>query len=68
MVLREGAQATPEALQAHCRQHMARHKMPKYVQVLGELPMTANGKIQKFALRQHAAAVIADGSLRPVRA
>ena len=68
VVLREGAQATPEALQAHCRQHMARHKMPKYVQVLGELPMTANGKIQKFALRQHAAAAIADGSLRPVRA
>lgn len=68
VVLREGAQATPEALQAHCRQHMARHKMPKYVQVLGELPMTANGKIQKFALRQQAAAAIADGSLRPVRA
>ncbi len=62
------AEATPEALQAHCRAHMARHKMPKYVQVLVELPMTANGKIQKFALRQQAAAGIADGSFRPVRA
>ena len=68
VVLRDGASASPADLQDHCRQRMARHKMPKYVQIVGDLPMTANGKIQKFALRQQAAAAIADGSLRPVRA
>src|ERR1700761_7296768 len=37
-----------------CRQSMARFKVPKRV-VFGELPKTATGKIQKFALRDRAA-------------
>jgi fatty-acyl-CoA synthase len=36
-----------------CRQSMARFKVPKRV-VFGELPKTATGKIQKFALRERA--------------
>ena len=36
-----------------CRQSMARFKVPKHV-VFGELPKTATGKIQKFALRERA--------------
>jgi 3-(methylthio)propionyl---CoA ligase len=38
-----------------CRQSMARFKVPKRV-VFGELPKTATGKIQKFALRERARA------------
>ena len=36
-----------------CRQSMARFKVPKRI-VFGELPKTATGKIQKFALRERA--------------
>jgi len=68
VVLVEGAQATPAELQGFCRERMARHKMPKYVELVEELPMTANGKIQKFALRQRAADAIRDGKVAAVRA
>jgi fatty-acyl-CoA synthase len=62
-----GAKADPTALQNHCRDRMARHKMPKYIVVVDALPMTASGKVQKFALRDQAAAAVRDGSLKPVR-
>lgn len=61
-----GATIDPRALQAHCRARMARHKMPKYVLGIDAMPLTANGKVQKFALRDQATRAIADGSLKPV--
>jgi fatty-acyl-CoA synthase len=51
--LKPGASVTSEELQAFCRQHMAGFKIPKAF-VFGELPKTSTGKIQKFALREHA--------------
>jgi fatty-acyl-CoA synthase len=46
------AKAASEAeLIAHCRASLAHYKVPKAV-VLGPLPKTATGKIQKFLLRQ----------------
>ncbi len=68
VVLIDGAEASPAELQAFCRARMARHKMPKYVQIAAELPMTANGKIQKFALRAAAMADLAAGRIKAVRA
>lgn len=38
---------------AHCREHLARFKVPKTV-VFTELPKTSTGKIQKFVLREEA--------------
>ena len=37
----------------HCREHLARFKVPKTV-VFTELPKTSTGKIQKFVLREEA--------------
>ncbi|MFO1412598.1 MAG: acyl-CoA synthetase [Burkholderiales bacterium] len=51
--LKPGASATEEELIAHCRNLVARFKVPKKV-VFGELPKTSTGKIQKFVLRQKA--------------
>lgn len=47
------AQATPdtEALRAFCRERIAAYKVPKTIQVVGELPRTAAGKVQKHVLR-----------------
>ena len=51
--LKFGAQTTPEAIVAHCKQHLAGFKVPRAV-VFGELPKTSTGKIQKFELRKQA--------------
>lgn len=56
VVLRPGAQATPEELIAFCREQLAHFKAPKAVEFLQELPKTATGKIQKFLLRSEARA------------
>jgi fatty-acyl-CoA synthase len=48
--LKPGAQTTEDEIIAHCREHLARFKVPKRV-LFGELPKTSTGKIQKFVLR-----------------
>ncbi|HET8586083.1 MAG TPA: acyl-CoA synthetase [Casimicrobiaceae bacterium] len=54
--LKPGATVKSEELIEHCRQHLARFKVPKSV-VFGELPKTSTGKIQKFVLRERAGSV-----------
>ncbi|MEM1163107.1 MAG: acyl-CoA synthetase [Pseudomonadota bacterium] len=54
--LKDGATATSEELIAFCQDNLARFKCPRFV-VFGELPKTSTGKVQKFALRERAAAV-----------
>ncbi|HEV2783910.1 MAG TPA: acyl--CoA ligase family protein [Actinophytocola sp.] len=51
VVLRPGAEATPDELRDHARAHIARYKVPDQVEFLPELPKTSTGKIQKFQLR-----------------
>lgn len=52
VVLRPGAQASAEDIQAHCKAHLAPYKYPRYVEFVAELPKTATGKIQRFRLRE----------------
>lgn len=54
VILKEGAELTAEELKAYVRSHMAHHKVPSYIQFVGEFPMTASGKIQKFIMRENA--------------
>lgn len=54
VVLRAGvspSDALVQALQAHVKQRLAPHKVPRRVVFVGELPKTATGKIQRFRLR-----------------
>jgi fatty-acyl-CoA synthase len=51
--LREGAEPlTAEALREFCSGKLAHYKIPKYVKVVGEFPMTVTGKIRKVEMRQ----------------
>jgi len=50
VVLREGADADEESLQAHVKAHLARYKVPREVVVLPELPRNATGKVLKREL------------------
>ncbi len=51
VTLKDGAEETPDAIIAWCKENMARYKAPKEV-VFTELPKTSTGKIQKFVLRE----------------
>ena len=54
VVLREGEQLTAEELKAYVRDHMAKHKTPRYVDFVDQFPMNAAGKILKYKMREHA--------------
>jgi fatty-acyl-CoA synthase len=54
--LKPGSNATADEIIGFCRDQLAHFKAPKSV-VLGPLPTTATGKIQKFVLRERARAL-----------
>ena len=56
--VKEGAGVTADDIVAHCREHLARYKVPKFIEFC-VLPKTSTGKIQKYVLRQHANSALA---------
>ena len=54
VILKKGEQMTQEELQSFVRSHMARHKVPRYVDFMDTFPMNAAGKILKYKLREQA--------------
>ncbi len=51
IVAKPGCVIEPEAIGAHCGRELAGYKKPRRITVVRELPKTANGKIDKKALR-----------------
>jgi acyl-CoA ligase (AMP-forming) (exosortase A-associated) len=49
---KEGHQIDPVKLTEYCGQHMPRHMVPKYVEVMDKLPKTPNGKVDYPGLRR----------------
>jgi fatty-acyl-CoA synthase len=54
IVPRAGATVDQESIAEFCRGKIAHFKVPRYVQVIDEFPMTVTGKVQKFRLRERA--------------
>ncbi|HOJ09545.1 MAG TPA: AMP-binding protein [Clostridiales bacterium] len=54
IILKEGLTATEEEIKQYVRDHMARHKTPKYVKFVDSFPLTASGKVQKYKMREWA--------------
>lgn len=52
VVLKQGASLDPEDLIRHCETRMPYFAVPRFVDVVADLPRTANGKVQKFPLRE----------------
>ncbi|KOX16360.1 AMP-dependent synthetase [Nocardiopsis sp. NRRL B-16309] len=52
VVLRPGAAATPEEIADWARERLGRHKYPRVVRLLTELPLGPSGKILKRELRE----------------
>jgi fatty-acyl-CoA synthase len=55
VILRPGASLTAEALREFCAGRLAHYKIPRYVHVVDEFPMTVTGKIRKVEMRERAA-------------
>lgn len=53
---RPGVAPDPEDLRNHCKQVLANFKVPKHFHIRPQLPMLANGKINKLALRDESLA------------
>ena len=57
--LKSGESATDDEIRTYCKGRIAHYKVPKYVWQVDEFPMTVTGKLQKYRMREIAAAKLA---------
>ncbi|MBQ7500288.1 MAG: AMP-binding protein, partial [Clostridia bacterium] len=54
IILKDGESITEDEMKQYIRDHMAKHKVPKYIDFVDEFPMNAAGKILKYKMRENA--------------
>ncbi|MDL2317633.1 AMP-binding protein [Eubacteriales bacterium OttesenSCG-928-A19] len=54
VILKEGAESDEDEMRDYVRDHMAKHKTPRYVRFVDEFPMNAAGKILKYRMVEEA--------------
>ncbi|MCH7737419.1 MAG: AMP-binding protein [Chloroflexi bacterium] len=54
VMLKPGETADEEEIREFCKGKIARYKIPRYVKMTTEFPMTVTGKVQKFRMREMA--------------
>lgn len=54
IILKENETATEDEIKTYVKEHMAKHKTPRYVSFVNEFPMNAAGKILKYKMRENA--------------
>jgi fatty-acyl-CoA synthase len=52
VVPRPGADCSEQELRSFCEQNIAHYKVPRYIRLVAELPVTVTGKPQKFLMRE----------------
>jgi len=52
VMLKPGETADEEEIREYCKGKIAHYKIPRYVKMATEFPMTVTGKIQKFKMRE----------------
>jgi fatty-acyl-CoA synthase len=66
--LREGApELTAEAVREFASGKLARYKIPRYVLIVDEFPMTITGKIRKVEMRQKSVELLDLGAAAAIR-
>ena len=55
IILKKGESMTEEEMKEYIASHMARHKVPRYIEFVDSFPMNAAGKILKYKMREDAA-------------
>ncbi|MGI6013592.1 MAG: AMP-binding protein [Oscillospiraceae bacterium] len=56
IILHDGCEMTVEEMKTYITEHMARHKVPRYIDFVHSFPMNAAGKILKYKMREDAIA------------
>ncbi len=54
IILKEGEEMTSDEMKQYVRDHMAKHKVPRYVDFVDSFPMNVAGKILKYKMREEA--------------
>ncbi|MBQ2388689.1 MAG: AMP-binding protein, partial [Clostridia bacterium] len=54
IILKDGEQMTEAEMKEYINAHMARHKVPRYIDFVTEFPMNVAGKILKYKMREDA--------------
>ena len=54
IILKEGMTMTADEMKKYVLDHMAKHKVPKYIEFVTGFPMNDAGKIQKYKMREQA--------------
>ncbi len=54
VIPKAGEQLSEEEVRAYCQGRISHQKIPRYVQCVESYPLTGNGKVQKFVLREQA--------------
>lgn len=54
IILKENEEMTVEEMKKYVMDHMARHKVPRYISFVKAFPMNAAGKILKYKMREEA--------------
>ena len=54
IILKEGETMTEQEMKQYVLDHMAKHKVPKYIDFVDGFPMNDAGKIQKYKMREQA--------------
>lgn len=58
LVVRDGERIDPAELLAYCESRLPYFALPRYVDLLPDLPRTENGKVQKYKLRERGVSAI----------
>ena len=67
IIPREGVDIDPQEIVDFCVGEIANFKVPRYVQIVDDFPMTQSGKIKKFQLRKIGDAAIEAGEMIQLR-
>ncbi len=54
IILKEGKEVTAVEMREYIQSHMARHKVPQYIEFVNSFPMNAAGKVLKYKMREAA--------------
>ena len=54
IILKDGEESSEEEMKQYVMDHMAKHKVPRYIDFVSEFPMNAAGKILKYKMREDA--------------
>jgi fatty-acyl-CoA synthase len=65
--LRPGAELSLDDLRQFCTGKIAHYKIPRYLRISGEFPMTVTGKVQKFKMREVSVAELGLGDAAGVQ-